>query len=134
MCCRLTVSPLDLELALTLLPVGLFSLVNSQWRRDIPEENAYVTAYMDEDGLHLAIQPAIQVYHQHHGKRITAGVYFEMAVRYAEKVDGTIIQQSNIGQCIEDGVTEKLLATYPHSPLNWAAVCKGFQEEILGSG
>jgi hypothetical protein len=131
-CCRLTVSPLDLELALTLLPVGLFLFVNGEWRREIPEEGCSVKANMDEGGLHLAILPTITSYDHHHGKRITAGVYLEMATRYAEKCDGRIVQHANIAGCIEDGVTDKLLAFYPHMPLTFDRICAGFREIILG--
>lgn len=134
MCCRLVVTPLDAELAAILLPVGLFVPFDNKWVRNVYEEQTSVFATLDADGLHLFLSPTISAYSQHHGKRISAGIYFEMAVRYAEKCDGTIIQQSNIGLCIEDGITQKLLAHYPDQPLCWSSICRGFQEEILGLG
>lgn len=135
MCCKMLVTPVDKELAYALLPTGLFVPFSvNEWRRGVPEENAYVRVSIGEDGVHFSILPTITMYAHHHGKRITAGIYFEMAAKYAEKCDGKIIQQSNIAACISDSTAEKLLAVYPNYPLDWNSVCKGFQEEILGLG
>lgn len=136
MCCRLTVSPIDPEIARTVLLVGMFVPVyqdgGNEFSRSIPEEGTKVTATLLPDALHLAISPTISVMSHHSHKRLAASVYFEIAARYAEKVDGKITQMSNIGACIEDGVSAKVLAEYPNHPLDIAKICVGFQEILSG--
>lgn len=102
------------------------------YARVIPEEGTKVTATIQADALHLQITPSISVMSHHSYKRLAASVYLEIATRYAEKVDGVITQMSNIGACVADGVSSKVLARYPHEPMNFEKVCVGFQEVLNG--
>jgi hypothetical protein len=132
-CCRLSIRPLDPEIARTVLLVGLFTPQNDRtFQRMISEEGTSVTATINADHLSLAITPAVTQMAEHSHKRLAASVYFEIAARYSEKVDGKITQHSNIGQCIQDGVTEKVLAEYPEHPLDWQRICIGFAEVLAG--
>lgn len=102
------------------------------FERSIPEEGTMVTATIQADALHLQINPSISMMAHHSDKRLAAGVYFEIAARYAEKTDGKITQMSNIGACIEDGISQKVLAVYPDHPLDFNKICVGFQEVLSG--
>lgn len=138
MCCRLTVSPLDPEVAAAVLAVGLFVPVDGvtgTWRRLIPEEGTTVNAIFVPESrvLRIELTPSVSQYAHHAEKRIASGVYFEIAAKYAEKVGGTIKQLSNVTGCTEGGVSEHVLAQYPASPLCWEQVCPGFRETILGT-
>ena len=138
MCCRLTISPLDKVIAETVLRVGMFTPMHSYpgyWRRDIKEEGTSVEASFNEEAsLILRLDPTVSVYSHHAGKRIAAGVYFEIAAKYAEKVGGTIIQRANVVGCKEEGagVADLVLAQYPNLPLQWGSICNGFREVLLG--
>lgn len=132
MCCRLEVEPLIREIAAVQLAIGQFDRQehNQTWRREIPEEHTFVQASYVNDRLHLEIFPSIQQYDHHAGKRITAGVYFEMAARYAQKVNGRVEQLANVIGCSTVGMQRKLLAEYPRSPMNFNAICNGFMEVL----
>lgn len=134
MCCRLSVSNCDPEIARTVLLVGMFvPRSETVYERDIPEEGTKVTAIINPESLSLSISPTVTNMAEHSHKRLAASVYFEIAARVAEKVDGTITQHSNIGRCVEDGVTNKVLAEYPKHPLDWQRICVGFQEIMAGN-
>ncbi|HLF78121.1 MAG TPA: hypothetical protein VJB57_11605 [Dehalococcoidia bacterium] len=138
MCCRLTVYPLDLEVAAAVLGVGMFTPVEGSttaWRRAVLEEGTTVQAILvpESNILRLELSPSISQYMQHADKRIAGGVYFEIAAKYAEKVNGRIVQLSNVAGCVEGGVAEHLLAQYPDLPMLWDQVCPGFRETILGT-
>lgn len=135
MCCRMTVVPCDPEIARTVLLVGMFTQVfegSNEYARSIPEEGTRVTATIQADALHLQISPSISMMSHHSYKRLAASVYFEIAAKYAEKVDGTVTQLSNIGACVANGVSSKVLAHYPNMPLSLELVCIGFQEVLAG--
>jgi hypothetical protein len=102
--------------------------------RRIEEENATVTARFEQNALRLEISPSITTLDGHNGKRLTAGVYFEIACRYAEKVDGVVTQLSNIQACANanGGSQNVAVAKYPEQPLSWENVCHGFAEVIAG--
>lgn len=102
----------------------------NRWTRQIPEEGTSVVGIINEDNLRLEIAPTVSQYIHHAEKRIAAGVYFEIAAKYAEKCDGQIKQLSNVQGCTEGGVAEHVLAVYPSMPLMWEQVCKGFQETL----
>ena len=108
--------------------------VPTGWRRDIPEEATAVAATLDGLSLSLSLLPAVSDYAGHAGKRIAASVYFEIAAKYAEKVNGTIVQHSNVGACkgLNGTTTEHLLADYPFMPLLYERVCPGFREVLAG--
>ena len=131
-CCRLEVEPLVLDIVAAQLAIGQFEFQphNNTWRREIPEEHTCVQASFVDKRLHLEIYPAIQHYDHHAGKRITAGVYFEIAARYAQKVNGRIEQLANVVGCSTTGIQRKLLAEYPNSPMNFNAICNGFMEVL----
>ena len=142
MCCRTVIRPLNPELARATLTIGQFQPVYyspdrpdlaTRWERQVPEEGATVTAHVVNDGIELSISPAISHYEHHMGKRLAAGIYFEIAARYAEKVGGTVVQRATVEGCTSgQGSKELLLAAYPTMPLNFERVCNGFQASILG--
>ena len=86
------------------------------------------------DSLELSLNPPISVYAHHAGKRISAGVYFEIAARFAQKVNGTIIQRALVPGCSaigETGSRDLVVANYPNTPLTWDRICPGFAEELM---
>lgn len=116
-----------------MLLIGMFTPQNETiYVRRIPEEGTSVTAMIQADSLSLAISPTVTSMAEHSHKRLAASVYFEIAARVAEKTDGKITQHSNIGQCVQDGVTQKVLAQYPQHPLDWQKICVGFAEVLAG--
>lgn len=106
------------------------------WERVIAEEGTVVNASLSDDSLELNISPAISVFAHHHGKRIAASVYFEIAAKYAEKVGGEIIQRATVIGCKNgDHPQELVVARYPSLPMNFERICPGFQAVLLeGSG
>jgi len=142
MCCRLVVTPLDRELAVAILTIGRFEPVYwlpgadyaVRWERQVPEEGAVVTASLTGEALELSIAPAISIFAHHAGRRISAGIYFEIAAKYAEKVGGVILQRATVDGCRTEGLAgELLLARYPELPLSFERVCAGFRSVILGA-
>ena len=143
MCCRLVVTPLDPQLAASVLIIGRFEPVYwlpgadyaVRWERQVPEEGAVVTASLTGEALELSIAPAISIFAHHAGKRISAGIYFEIAAKYAEKVGGEITQRATVDRCRDNNATtgELLLARYPELPLSFERVCAGFRSVILGA-
>jgi hypothetical protein len=141
-CCRTVVRPLNPELVKATLTIGQFKPVYfapdrpdlaTRWERDVPEEGATVTVHVVNDGIELSISPAISEFHHHMGKRLAAGIYFEIAARYAEKAGGTVVQRATVEGCTSGlGSKELLLATYPSMPLSFERICAGFQVTILG--
>ena len=98
----------------------------------IPEEGTIVNASLTDGSLELNISPAISVFAHHHGKRIAASVYFEIAARYAEKVDGRIVQRATVVGCkAGDSPQELIIAQYPELPMNFDRICNGFRETLL---
>jgi len=133
-CCRIVCTPIDPEIARTVLLVGMFTQAyeGGSYDRSIPEEGTRVSATILPDSLQLAITPTISLMSHHSHKRLAASIYFEIAAKYCEKVDGKMVQMSNIGACIEDGVSAKVLAQYPDMPLSFERACIGFQEVLAG--
>ena len=134
MCCRLLVSPLDAEVAHAILFLGMFNPPATDagfWHR-VAEAGTTVNAVFSGEHLRLELSPSISYYAQHADKRISGGIYFEIAAKYAERVGGTIKQISNVEGCKDGGTTEHILAMYPHMPMLWERVCPGFREVILG--
>ena len=78
--------------------LGSNPLFADSWERQILSENASVLARLDAFSgvLSLSIFPAVTKDADHLGKRETAGVYFEIAAKIAEKVNGTIIQGDHV--------------------------------------
>ena len=144
MCCRLTITPFDETIARTILAIGLFvpetvTVGHPEFRRRIEEEKTTVIAELKPADdftpahLKLSLSPSVSQYAHHADKRIAGSVMFEIAAKYAEAVEGTIIQQANVTGCVEAGApNNRVLAQYPESPMLWEKVCLGFQETILG--
>ncbi len=141
MCCRTSIQPLDLQTAIAILKVGLFRPVYwlptnpdlaVNWQRVIPEEGTTVNASLANGALELNLSPAVSIFAHHHGKRITASVYFEIAAKYAEKVDGEIRQRATVAGC-KDGehAQDLLLGHYPELPLSFERICAGFRAVLL---
>lgn len=124
-----------------MLEVGLFKPVYwhpgrsdlpVNWERVIPEEGTVVKASISDQSLELNLAPAISVYGHHFGKRIAASVYFEIAAKYAEKVGGEIVQRATVVGCKDREYGQQLvLARYPHMPMKWERVCRGFRTVLL---
>lgn len=142
MCCKTSVYPLNPELAATILTVGQFvpspmaasdgMKVPRFWKREIPEERATVTVSLAGGSFEATIAPSISNFDHHLGKRITAGVYFEIAAKYAEKVNGEIVQRATVVGCKDTAQgTGLVLARYPSMPMNFDRVCAGFQQVLL---
>jgi hypothetical protein len=140
MCCRLSVEPLDKLIAARILTIGQFQPIYfrpgepiaTNWRREIPEEGCIVEVSLGES-FGVNISPAISAYAHHFGKRIAAGVYFEIAAKYAERVGGRIFQRATVIGCKPEDGSELLIAHYPDQPLLFEKVCSGFQEVFLGA-
>ncbi len=140
-CCRTSVYPLETSLAATILTIGQFYPKGSPpreagvpltWQRIIPEEGTVVTVSLTDGAFDLTISPSISRFDHHLGKRITAGVYFEISARYAEKVEGEIIQRATVIGCKEtDQGSGLIIARYPSMPLSFDRICHGFQSVLL---
>jgi hypothetical protein len=132
------VYPLNPEIAATILAVGLFVPdAMGIWKRVVIEDNGdsvavHALLQPANNALRFEIAPAVSQYSQHAMKRIAAGVYFEVAAKYAEKVDGQIKQFANVVGCTEGGMAEHVLAQYPDVPLMFTRICAGFQATLLG--
>lgn len=136
MCCKTSVSPLIKELAETVLAVGLFTKnAGSGWSREIPEENTRVSAYLSGDALELSLTPSVSSMEGHHHKRIAAGVMYEIAARYAERVDGQIKQTGiNVAECMAEGIPARVIAQYPEKRLDFDRLCPGWRDVFTGAG
>lgn len=146
MCCRTGIRPLVTDVAIELLELAGFkgywkdeqTGLYISWVRNVEEEGTVLHAtlrkgYDDPGELMFNIAPAISVFSQHYGKRITASMYFELAARYAEKVNGIVTQHANIVGCrsAEDKhATDLVVASYPEIPLHFDRICAGFQHEL----
>lgn len=133
MCCTCTVSPIVPETAEAILALGQFTLkAPGIWERKVTEDDGdiiIVTAMIAANSLKLSLFPTITTAVQH--RRVSGGVYFEIACKVAEKCGSTIVQSSNVTECVENSERKKLLASYPNEPMSWAAVCVGFQRACL---
>lgn len=134
MCCRTRVVPIVSEIAIAQLEIGQFvPYGNSVWRRQVPEEDAYVAAVVSDEGLILSLTPAVSSMAGHHNKRITASIMYEVAARYAEKVNGLVTQEGiNVAECRGAGYSSRTLAVYPETRLDYSLLCPGFKAEFLG--
>jgi len=132
---------LEPSIAATVLKIGMFrpvfrlpleSDIALTWERSIPEEGTTVTVSLAADAFDLSISPPISAFAHHLGKRITAGVYFEIAAKYAEKVGGEILQRATVIGCkpAEQGPA-LLVARYPSMPMCFERVCPGFQTVLM---
>jgi hypothetical protein len=141
MCCSAKVSPIVKETAEAILELGQFKLVLDAnplappvWKREVRDDEGYkvtVTARIDGDTLTLDLNPRITMMTHH--RRVSGGVYLEIATRVAEKCGSKIVQSQNVGECIENGDRTQLLADYGNGqPLDWSAVCLGYQRVIMG--
>lgn len=138
MCCRTEVFPLDRKVAEIILELGMFEqYAEASWRRRIEEEGTSVVAnFNDVDNcLTLILDPAISQPQHHLGHRLVAGVYFEIAAKYAEKVSGEIWQKATVSGCKPPNSSDGglLVASYPSIPMTFDRVCAGFQAVILGA-
>lgn len=140
MCCSTAVFPVDRETAEAILSLGMFTPAESypgapkRWERQVRDDDGMlvtVTGQVLGDRLTLSLRPNITAFEHH--RRVSGGVYLEIACKVAEKCGAKIVQSSNIGECIENSDRNKLLADYgAGQPMDWAAVCIGYQKIILG--
>lgn len=136
MCCRVRVEPLVPDVATAILETGLFQHNDSGvWTRRVDEEGTVVSVNVrpHEHALVINLNPVVGNWDHHAGKRNAAGIMFEIAARYAEKVNGTVYQTGiNVPECKEDSPGTHHLATYPVTRLDFEKVCAGFQRVFLG--
>lgn len=132
-CCKTRVGPLDKAIAAAVLATGQF-IPNEHgvWERRIEEEGTSVTSYMTESLLIFALSPAVGSMEGHEHKRIAASVMYEMACRYAQKVNGQIEQFGiNVPQCMGAG-NARTLASYPATRFDYSQLCPGFRAAFAG--
>ena len=133
MCCSASVSPLQQELAESILHAGQFRHVGGAWVRNIEEEGTSVAADFYGGRLQMKISPSITTQEHHAERRIAAGVMFSIAAAYAEKVGGTIRQHANIQPCtLLPGIADLVVAEYPMQRIDWTNVCHGFRVLLMG--
>ena len=101
------------------------------WARHIQEEGTVVTVSLSGGIFDLTISPSISSFDHHIGKRVTAGVYFEIGAKYAEKVDGEIVQRATVVGCKSVDGSGLVIARYPSMPLSFDRICHGFQAVLL---
>jgi len=140
MCCKTSVYPLETSLAASILRIGRFTPrpgcqeqdgLPLTWVRHIEEEGTVVTVSLSSGVFDLTISPSISSFDHHLGKRITAGVYFEIGAKYAEKVAGEIVQRATVVGCKSSETSGLVLARYPSMPLSFDRICHGFQSVLL---
>lgn len=141
MCCRLTVEPLDIDLARVVLTIGQFTeQPGDRWVRELGTDEQGQTMRVvgsfdlvpgQPARLRLQIEPSISSYPHHFERRIQAGVAFEIAWRFAERVHGEITQLANVSGCADGGVNSRFLASAPDNPLLFDRLCAGFRELYL---
>lgn len=135
MCCKAELRPINRELAITMLQIGMFERLHPDgdkfWKRNIPEERCTVNVIVNDDVIEANISPSVGNYHDHLGKRIAGSVYFEILAKMAEKMNATVIQKANVTGCTTGGVAQLMLAHYPDMPLSYDRVCNGFREVLL---
>jgi hypothetical protein len=129
-----------MSLAASILSVGQFQPkpgcikergVPLSWSRAIPEEGTIVIVSLSGGIFDLTISPSISSFDHHVGKRITAGVYFEIGARYAEKVQGEMVQRATVVGCKNVDGSGLVIARYPSMPLSFDRICNGFQAVLL---
>lgn len=140
MCCSTSVFPVVRETAEAILALGQFVQADaypgspSVWTREVRDDDGQlvtVRAQVVGDKLNLSLYPTITTAEHH--RRVSGGVYLEIACKVAEKCGSKIVQASNIGECIENSDRLKTLADYgAGQAMNWGAVCVGYQKAILG--
>ena len=102
------------------------------WERVLPEEGTVVNACLTSEGLDLNISPALAIYAHHEGKRLAASIYFEIAAKYAEKVQGEVVQRATVVGCKQGAQPQELvLARYPDLPMDFSRICPGFRSVLL---
>lgn len=138
MCCRVTIEPLDKPTALAILAIGQFAndsaiLGDDYWHRDILSEGTTVKADISGDQFTLALSPTVSSMDGHEHKREAASVMFEIAARYAEKVNGVIRQTSiNVSECMTENMGSRTLAVYPSTRFDFKMLCAGFRKAFMG--
>lgn len=132
-CCKTKVLPLDKAVAAAVLATGMFVLgEHGVWERRIEEEGTTITSYMTEDSLIFALTPPVASMEGHEHKRLAASCMYEMACRYAQKVNGRIEQFAiNVYPCLTEGTT-RVLANYPETRFDYSQLCPGFQTAFSG--
>ena len=139
MCCRVSVSPLVTEIAIPILTLGQFHETQSgtRWDRQVPDEgcNVWVQLLTGQGRMEIGLEPSINNWAGHHDKRNAAGIMFEIAARYAEKVGGTVEQTGiNVLECKDSpNISKRFLGKYPEGRMEFSRCCPGFQEVFLGT-
>ena len=135
MCCRVQVEPLDPETAIAILTTAQFvKQEGGSWIRTVLDEEVEVRAHLINDHhLEISLYPSITHLDHHAHKRQAAGIMFETAWRYAEKVMGTVSQTGiNVPECMEGG-RQHFLGSSPTDPMTFERLCVGFKEVFLSA-
>lgn len=104
------------------------------WHRVLKEEGTSVRAWLNEkdNTFELSVLPSVASHDHHMQKRQAAGVYFEIAAKYGEQVNGTVIQKALVDTCkVAAGASDYVAAHYPEYPLMWSHVCPGWRDTFL---
>ena len=130
-------------MVLALFPIGGFLPVldlplsgpRMKFQRFFEPEGSWIQVHYEEATLALSLQPAISSMEHHAQRRQSGGCMFEMAWRYAEKVNGIVEHMNNIGPCAAArGSSSAIVAIAPDMPLRFDALCVGWQAVFLAGG
>ena len=122
------------EIAKMVLTIGQFTeQPNGTWRREIPEEDTRVVATLYPDRLSVSLMPSVTTWEGHHHKRLAAGVMFEIAAKYHERVGGRLTQAGiNVPACqVETGGMVRTLLEDGEHGYFWERCCPGWQAVFL---
>ena len=138
--------PVGPEVARILLTSGLVHVPGGEleyWRRDFGNgRSLHVEVLHSEDGsiATLKLSPTIgsHTYDDHLRNADTGAMMMKIAMTLAEEADGTVTQLFLRGACVEENVVpegmlreQRVLAVYPHVPLRFENLCRGFREVLL---
>ena len=147
MCCRVSTEPQVsgdvFAVADELLRIGLFTPGtgehNNYWHRDMGDGTG-VHAQVDHQGrLVVWLSPSITSNSGHAHHRMSGGIMFEIAAKYAEKVNGIISQHGLVVPCQRElqpdhpNYNHQPIAIYPETPLMYPNICPGFRDLFVSN-
>jgi hypothetical protein len=142
-CCQLRIKP-NLtegvkEIAAAVFHTGQFNPWPQEpswpWVRHLPEEGTHVLAKLEGDHVVINLRPGIHSMLDHRTRRLAGAVAFEIAWRFAEKVNGELWQVATVSGCrVSEADSTLYLARFPEERFQWENVCPGFKAVILGEG
>lgn len=134
MCCRTTLSPVQRDIAEALLRIGLWEPLpgTDRWARQFGDEGSVIASF---EGATVVLSLSVSISNlEHHAMRRNAGAaLFEIAARIAERCGSKVTQHSNVGQCVEDGASSRVLAEPGHR-MTFDNLCLGFKKTFMAEG